>query len=197
MNDSKRDNFCFIELLHRICRFRFQTIEPSDFGIGKNIRGLSSSYLNFCNVISPNFWSMCCALVDVVDSFGGRRRRLGGFEAVPRILWPRSSVVLSSRGRGCSRCRRELLKIIEVSSENSLKLFQGFVRSTFYFWRIQDHSIIQLEGCRHSLLDSSVPSILPPWVWVPNTQSVLLSIYIDLCHVEKTNINKRARDWPI
>ena len=52
-------------------------------------------------------------------------------------------------------------------------------------------------GCRHSPVDSSAPSILAPWVQVPSTPSKLLSIYIDLCHVEKTKITKRGRDWPI
>ena len=40
-------------------------------------------------------------------------------------------------------------------------------------------------------MDSSAPSILPPRVRVPSTPSMLLSIYIDLCHVEKTKINKK------
>ena len=31
-------------------------------------------------------------------------------------------------------------------------------------------------GCRHSSVDSSVPSILPPWVPIPSTPSPLLSI---------------------
>ena len=48
-----------------------------------------------------------------------------------------------------------------------------------------------LMGCHHNSVDSSVPSILPPWVRVPNIPSTLLSIYIDLCHVEKTKINKK------
>ena len=46
-------------------------------------------------------------------------------------------------------------------------------------------------GCSHSSVDLSAPSILPPWVWVPSTPSMLLSIFIDLGHVEKTNINKK------
>ena len=40
-------------------------------------------------------------------------------------------------------------------------------------------------------MDSSAPSILPPQVRAPSTPSTLLSIYIDLCHVEKTKINKK------
>ena len=53
-------------------------------------------------------------------------------------------------------------------------------------------------GCRHSSVDSSAPSILPPPGQVPNAPSTLLSIYVDLCHVETTKISqKRCRDWPI
>ena len=37
---------------------------------------------------------------------------------------------------------------------------------------------IVLVGCRHSSLDLSAPSILPPRVWVPTTPSTLFSIYI-------------------
>ena len=33
------------------------------------------------------------------------------------------------------------------------------------------------KGCRHSSVDSSAPSNLPPWVWVPSTPSMLFSIY--------------------
>ena len=43
----------------------------------------------------------------------------------------------------------------------------------------------QTMGCRHSSVDSSAPSILLPRVQVLSTPSTLLSIYIDLCHVER------------
>ena len=59
----------------------------------------------------------------------------------------------------------------------------GTAESTFY-------------GCRRSSVDLSAPSILAPRVRIPNTPSMLLSIY--LWHVEKTKINwKRGRDWLI
>ena len=45
--------------------------------------------------------------------------------------------------------------------------------------------------CRLSLVDSSVPSILPPRGRVPSTPSTLLSIYTGWCHAEKTKINKK------
>ena len=47
------------------------------------------------------------------------------------------------------------------------------------------------QGCCHSSVDYSAPSMLTPQVRVPSTPSMLLSIYIDLCHVEKTKINKQ------
>ena len=51
--------------------------------------------------------------------------------------------------------------------------------------------------CQQGSVDSSAPTILPPRVRVPSTPSMLLSIYIDLCHVEKTKINKKeARIGP-
>ena len=42
-----------------------------------------------------------------------------------------------------------------------------------------------------SSVDLSAPSILPPQVRVRSTPSTPLSIYIDLYHVEKVNINKK------
>ena len=59
--------------------------------------------------------------------------------------------------------------------------------------------------CRHSSVDSSVPSILPPQVRVLSTTSMLFSIYIVQtvylsiefeCEKNK-NKQKRGRDWPI
>ena len=37
---------------------------------------------------------------------------------------------------------------------------------------------MQREGCRYSSVDLSAPSIMPPWVRVPNTPTTLFSIYI-------------------
>ena len=55
-----------------------------------------------------------------------------------------------------------------------------------FFWSIDDNYIafvrsrrqIWYMGCRHSSVDSSTPSILPPRLWVPSTPSTLLSFYI-------------------
>ena len=46
-------------------------------------------------------------------------------------------------------------------------------KSSENFWY---NKIIEKVGCRHSSVDSSVPSILPPWVRVPSTPSMLLWI---------------------
>ena len=46
-------------------------------------------------------------------------------------------------------------------------------------------------------VDLSAPSILTPRVRVPSTASMLLSIYIDWSHVEKTKINKKAGIRPL
>ena len=49
-------------------------------------------------------------------------------------------------------------------------------------------------GCRHSSVDLSAPSILPPRVWVPITLSMLLSIYILNCIIWKRREYKHKRD---
>ena len=57
--------------------------------------------------------------------------------------------------------------------------------------------------CHHSSVDSSVPSILPPWVRLPSTPSMLLSfmvkfvLYLSLQCEKRTKINKIGRIWPI
>ena len=69
------------------------------------------------------------------------------------------------------------------------------------FIYFQNHTLIinATVGCRHSSVDSSAPSILPPRVRVPSTPSMLFLIYI--CHlnwnVKGTKINKKRPGWPI
>ena len=57
------------------------------------------------------------------------------------------------------------------------------------------------EGCRYSSMESSVPTILPHWVRVPNTPSTLLSFIVKfvLCLAWENyeNKSKRGRVWPI
>ena len=50
---------------------------------------------------------------------------------------------------------------------------------------------------RHSSVDSSVPTILLPWVWIRSTQSIfyhLLSNLYYICLVKRTKINKKRSD---
>ena len=55
---------------------------------------------------------------------------------------------------------------------------------------IINHFLVML-GCRHSSVDSSAPSILPPLVWVPSTPSLHLSINIWLVSSGKDENKKR------
>ena len=56
-------------------------------------------------------------------------------------------------------------------------------------------------GCRHSSVDSSVPTILPPRVWVPSHTIYTFIIHSQICtlycHVKRMKINNRGRVWPI
>ena len=51
------------------------------------------------------------------------------------------------------------------------------------------------NGCRHSSVDSSAPTILLPWVWVPSTPSTLLSFIVKFVlyffHVKRTKVRKK------
>ena len=51
-------------------------------------------------------------------------------------------------------------------------------------------------GWRHSSVDLSAPSILPPRVRVTSTPSILLSIYIELCRGKDEN-KQNGQDWHI
>ena len=59
------------------------------------------------------------------------------------------------------------------------------------------------KGCRHSLVDLSATSILPPQVQLPSTPSMLLSfiiifvLYLSLQCETRTKINKRGWVWAI
>ena len=44
--------------------------------------------------------------------------------------------------------------------------------------------------CRHRSVDLSAPTILPPWVCVPSTQSTLFHLCY-ICHVKGMKINKK------
>ena len=55
-------------------------------------------------------------------------------------------------------------------------------------------------GCRHSSVDSSEPSILPPQARVPSTPSryAFINLYLNCVMWKRRKINwKRGQDWPI
>ena len=57
-----------------------------------------------------------------------------------------------------------------------------------------------MEGCRHSSVDSSAATILPPWVRVPSTSSTILSFIVKfvlyLSCEKNENKQKYGRVWP-
>ena len=65
-------------------------------------------------------------------------------------------------------------------------------------WKVQLEICLENKcfTCCHSSEDSSALSILPPKVRFLCTSSMLLSIYIDLCRVEKTKNQKEAGIGP-
>ena len=71
-------------------------------------------------------------------------------------------------GRGFSSQYWLKLSTLPFWTKGTIELFKNC--SSFLFEKN--------KNWRHSSVDSSTPSILPPWVWVPSTPSTLLSIYI-------------------
>ena len=51
-----------------------------------------------------------------------------------------------------------------------------------------------LLGCRHSLVDSSAPTILLPWVRVPSTPSTLLSFLVFVVYLPCENNENKQKD---
>ena len=61
----------------------------------------------------------------------------------------------------------------------------------FHVLRVSDELQI-VTKCRHSSMDLSAPTILPPWVRVPSTPSTLLSIIVFVqCLSCEKNKNKQ------
>ena len=58
--------------------------------------------------------------------------------------------------------------------------------------------VSQLLGCRHSSVDSSAPTILPPWVHIPSTPSTLFIVkfVLYLCWEKDENKQKEAGFGP-
>ena len=52
--------------------------------------------------------------------------------------------------------------------------------------------MFQWMGCRHSSVESSAPTILPPWVQVPSTPSMLLLFIVIVLYLScEKNENKQ------
>ena len=67
------------------------------------------------------------------------------------------------------------------------------------FYKQPIKTILKL-GCRHSSVDSSAPTILPPQVCVPSTPSTLLPFIVFVLYLsceKKENKQKEARRGPI
>ena len=72
-------------------------------------------------------------------------------------------------------------------------MFSGFyVRKLS---RFKPQIFAQYKGCHHSLVDSSTPTILPHWVRVPCTPSMLLSFILKFVYWKEPNKRKRCRVW--
>ena len=82
-----------------------------------------------------------------------------------------------------------------TSEENFI--FWPFRWSCWWSWEKFVREKEDLSGFRHSSVDSSVPSILLPRVWLPSTPSMLLSFIVKFVHIlsmwceKRTKINKK------
>ena len=64
------------------------------------------------------------------------------------------------------------------------------LRSYFYIHYCNSNN--WQKGCRHSSVDLSVPTILPPWVQIPSTPSMLLSFIVIVLYLScEKNKNKQ------
>ena len=107
-------------------------------------------------------------------------------------------------GRACERERSQFLNVrsffrIGMSGMGHLR-FHPTPNSKDERMREKVSNVIVnnllYSGCRHSSVDSSVPTILPPWVQVPSTPCTLLFVLYLSC---EKNENKQKKDpvWPI
>ena len=97
--------------------------------------------------------------------------------------------------------------VFSYSVVNSAALTTLFCFSELRSYTLFGPSLVSTEklilGCRHSSVDSSAPSIMPPRVRLPSTPSMLLSfivkfvLYLSLLCEKNENKPKRGRVWPI
>ena len=67
--------------------------------------------------------------------------------------------------------KKELFHFTECSLESCNELCRHIALG-----RLKLHQNYGMMGCRHGTQDSSASYILPPWVQIPGTPSMLLSI---------------------
>ena len=90
---------------------------------------------------------------------------------------------------------KRLNSLLLLSSYFGLVLLLHF---TFEVSRINLNQDLVIKECRHSSVDLSAPTILPPRVRVPSTQSTFFTVKYCHCVEKRTEINKkRGRVWPI
>ena len=101
-------------------------------------------------------------------------------------------------GRACERERSQFLNVrsffrIGMSGMGHLR-FHPTPNSKDERMREKVSNVIinnlLYSGCRHSSVDSSVPTILPPQVWVPSTPSTLFCTIMSLCWEKDENKQK-------
>ena len=91
------------------------------------------------------------------------------------------------------RAGREFLTVAKFSriwkqlAKNVIKYETLFIRLILHIW-----VIFPKRYTLNDSVDLAVPTILPPWVWVPSTPSMVLSLkYLCyICHVKNENKQK-------
>ena len=105
-------------------------------------------------------------------------------------LFQHSIVMLCQNLIMTGRCGRKSELVEGVMMRQPCKFLNHYLLT---YWQT-----VQTKGCRHSSVDSSVPTILLPRVWVPSRPSALLSFIVKfVLYVKRTKITKRCRVWPI
>ena len=80
------------------------------------------------------------------------------------------------------------------------KIITGLVDKGIIYAKVQEVHKNWQCGCRHGSVDLSVPTNLPPLVWVPSTPSMLFSFIVKICAIfvlrENENKQKEAGFGP-
>ena len=111
-----------------------------------------------------HFWILFVCLLQEKQKIQ-KRGRYGPFSKIDHLVFIYKNEKLSNDVIMFHLSRLKLISIIPKQI-----LWQQHTEDSFYNWQF-----CRL-GCRDSWVDSSAPSILPPWVWVQSTPSMLSSI---------------------